>query len=112
MEKIRNLNPETLKRYLDGVADKFNEVDLAIAPLKKKREAVEAKIEAKERAKAEARELLARFAAEEKVKKEAKAKADAVAKANAAAIAEAKKLIGVTPKKKTTKKKTSKKKTK
>jgi len=107
MKKIENLNPETLKRFLDGVVDGINGINIVIAPLTERAEAARARLEAKAIAKAvraeieevearkiaDAKALLAEFEAEQKTAKEAKAKAKAAAEAKAKAIAEAKKLV-------------------
>jgi colicin import membrane protein len=108
MDKIKNLNPATLKAYLDGIADNVNRIDETIAPLTKaydrKQAALEAKAKAKAaaaanraakaKAKADAEAFLAEVEAKEKAKAEAEAKAKAIAEAEAERIAEAKKLVG------------------
>lgn len=107
MKKIENLNPETLKKFLDSLVDEIHGIhyviqpmkakaDKALAAIKKAKEQATARKRQAERKAAElaaARELLAKVKAEEKAKKEAEEKAMAIAKAQADAIAKAKLLV-------------------
>lgn len=108
MKHVENLNPDTLRAYLDSLADSISRIDDTIAPLtnardrkkaklaaqETRRAEARAKLEAEEKARAEAVAYLAQIKAEENAKKQAEAKAEAIAEAKARRIAEAKKLAG------------------